>query len=39
MEAPVVRSGRGLVSGRIYKQTGELVATVLQEGVVRAAAL
>lgn len=37
MEAPVVRSGRGLVVGRIYKRDGTLAVHCIQEGVVRAA--
>lgn len=37
MEAPIIRSGRGLVSGRIYKRDGTLAVSCLQEGVVRAA--
>ncbi|SCZ92492.1 BZ3500_MvSof-1268-A1-R1_Chr5-2g07910 [Microbotryum saponariae] len=36
MEATVVRSGRGLVTGRIYKRDGTLAVVCQQEGVVRA---
>ncbi|KAL8279279.1 hypothetical protein RQP46_008316 [Phenoliferia psychrophenolica] len=36
MECPIVRSGRGTVSGRIYKRDGTLAVLVTQEGVVRA---
>lgn len=37
MEAPIVRGGRGLVTGRIYKRDGTLAVVIQQEGVVRAA--
>lgn len=37
MEAPIVRSGRGCVTGRIYKRDGTLAVICTQEGVVRAA--
>lgn len=36
MECPVVRSGRGLVHGRIYTRDGRLAVICNQEGVVRA---
>ncbi|KAL1918621.1 uncharacterized protein VTP21DRAFT_2643 [Calcarisporiella thermophila] len=34
-EAPILRNTRALVLGRIYKQDGTLVASLVQEGVVR----
>ncbi|SCV72532.1 BQ2448_4069 [Microbotryum intermedium] len=36
MEATIVRNGRGLVTGRIYKRDGTLAVVCQQEGVVRA---
>lgn len=35
MESPTTIGGRGLVRGQIYNQAGNLVATTMQEGVVR----
>ncbi|KAL1916718.1 uncharacterized protein VTP21DRAFT_5422 [Calcarisporiella thermophila] len=35
METPRLNNARGLVLGRIYRQDGVLVASVVQEGVVR----
>ncbi|WP_286234074.1 acyl-CoA thioesterase II [Thalassotalea sediminis] len=35
MESPTSVGGRGLVRGQIYNQTGELVASTMQEGVIR----
>ena len=34
-ESPSASNGRGLVSGKIFNQKGELVATTMQEGVIR----
>ncbi|KAL1918620.1 uncharacterized protein VTP21DRAFT_2642 [Calcarisporiella thermophila] len=34
-EAPILRNTRGLALGRIYKQDGTLVASIMQEGVVK----
>ncbi|KAI0815299.1 thioesterase-like superfamily-domain-containing protein [Irpex lacteus] len=36
MHAPSVGSGRGLVFGRMFTESGELIALMTQEGVVRA---
>jgi acyl-CoA thioesterase-2 len=33
--SPAARGGRGLVLGRVFSRSGELVATVAQEAVVR----
>jgi acyl-CoA thioesterase II len=35
MESPTSIGGRGLVRGQIYNQAGDLVATTMQEGVIR----
>ncbi|GAA6204958.1 MULTISPECIES: acyl-CoA thioesterase II [Thalassotalea] len=35
MESPTSVGGRGLVRGQIYNQAGDLVATTMQEGVIR----
>lgn len=35
MESPTSVGGRGLVKGQIYNQAGDLVATTMQEGVIR----
>ncbi|MEW6989729.1 acyl-CoA thioesterase II [Colwelliaceae bacterium 6441] len=35
MESPTTIGGRGLVRGQIYNQVGHLVATTMQEGVIR----
>ncbi|WP_448547138.1 acyl-CoA thioesterase II [Thalassotalea fusca] len=35
MESPTAISGRGLVRGQIFSQSGDLVATTMQEGVIR----
>lgn len=35
MESPTSIGGRGLVKGQIYNQSGDLVATTMQEGVIR----
>lgn len=35
MQSPSASGGRGLVKGRIYDQTGRLVASAMQEGVIR----
>ncbi|WP_284244517.1 acyl-CoA thioesterase II [Thalassotalea insulae] len=35
MESPTSVGGRGLVRGQIFNQQGELVATTMQEGVIR----
>jgi acyl-CoA thioesterase II len=35
MESPTSIGGRGLVIGQIYNQAGDLVATTMQEGVIR----
>ena len=35
MESPTAVGGRGLVRGQIFSQSGELVATTMQEGVIR----
>ncbi|MEO7147924.1 MAG: acyl-CoA thioesterase II, partial [Terrimesophilobacter sp.] len=34
-ESPTAIGGRGLATGRIYSQSGTLMATVTQEGMVR----
>ena len=38
MECPVLRSGRALCTGRLFSRDGRLVASVSQEGLVRARA-
>jgi acyl-CoA thioesterase II len=35
MESPTAVGGRGLVKGQIFNQAGELVASTMQEGVIR----
>ena len=35
MESPTTNGGRGLVRGQIYNQAGDLVASTMQEGVIR----
>lgn len=35
MESPSASNGRGLVRGKIFNQQGELVASTVQEGVIR----
>ncbi|MCP4276966.1 MAG: acyl-CoA thioesterase II, partial [Gammaproteobacteria bacterium] len=35
MESPVSESARGLVRGQIFNQQGELVASTMQEGLMR----
>lgn len=35
MKSPTTVGGRGLVHGEIYNQAGDLVATTMQEGVIR----
>ncbi len=35
MESPTTSGGRGLVQGKIYNQAGDLVASTMQEGVLR----
>lgn len=35
IESPIASSGRGLVQGKIYSRDGRLVATAVQEGVIR----
>jgi len=35
MESPTTVGGRGLVKGQIYNQQGDLVASTIQEGVIR----
>lgn len=35
MESPTSAGGRGLVRGQIFNQAGDLVATTMQEGVIR----
>ncbi|MEU4323392.1 acyl-CoA thioesterase II [Nocardia fluminea] len=34
-ESPVAAGSRGLATGRFYSRTGELIATTVQEGVIR----
>ena len=34
-ESPTAQGGRGLAMGRIYNRQKELIATVVQEGMVR----
>ena len=35
MESPTTMGGRGLVKGQIYNRSGHLIATTMQEGVIR----
>ena len=35
IESPSASGGRGFVKGQIYNQQGDLVATTVQEGVIR----
>ena len=35
MDSPSATSGRGLVRGQIFNRQGELVASTMQEGVIR----
>ncbi len=39
IESPRTGYGRGVVTGRFYTTTGELIAVTVQEGVVRALAV
>lgn len=35
MDSPSASNGRGLVRGQIYSRQGQLVASTMQEGVIR----